>query len=256
MSARVMETLSHFAPEVEIYSIDEAFLVLTGLRLKDLEEYGRKIRKTIIQWTGIPVSVGISTSKTLAKVANHWAKRVPGFKGSLALMDEDRIAKALQKTPVGEVWGIGRQYEKFLIQNGINNAWQLRNANEKFVDHYMTVVGHKTVLELQGFSAIEMERSPVSQKEHRGLPLLWKAGGIPGGTGGSRLHLYHPGRGKTAGPGFRGGPDDGVSEHQPLQRRAPIQQFPPDGAFTSQRLYSGPHQDRSGAAQRAASARF
>ncbi|HOH79730.1 MAG TPA: Y-family DNA polymerase [Candidatus Cloacimonadota bacterium] len=164
MSARVMETLSHFAPEVEIYSIDEAFLVLTGLRLKDLEEYGRKIRKTVTQWTGIPVSVGISTSKTLAKVANHWAKRVPGFKGSLALMDEDRIAKALQKTPVGEVWGIGRQYEKFLIQNGINTAWQLRNANEKFVDHYMTVVGHKTVLELQGFSAIEIDEVPSPKK--------------------------------------------------------------------------------------------
>jgi len=164
MSSRVMETLSRFSPEVEVYSIDEAFLVLSGLRINDLEEFGRKIRKTVKQWTGIPVSVGISTSKTLAQVANHWAKRASGFRGSLALMDEDRITKALQKTPVGEVWGIGRQYEKFLKQNGIETALQLRNANEKFVDHYMTVVGHKTVLELQGFSAIDMDEAPSPKK--------------------------------------------------------------------------------------------
>jgi len=164
MSSRVMETLSRFSPEVEVYSIDEAFLVLSGLRINDLEEFGRKIRKTVKQWTGIPVSVGISTSKTLAKVANHWAKRASGFRGSLALMDEDRITKALQKTPVGEVWGIGRQYEKFLKQNGIETALQLRNANEKFVDHYMTVVGNKTVLELQGFSTIDMDEAPSPKK--------------------------------------------------------------------------------------------
>lgn len=164
MSNRVMDTLSRFSPDVEIYSIDEAFLNLKGFRMRDLEAYGQKIRKIVRQWTGIPVSVGISTSKTLAKVANYHAKRVPAFKGVLCLLDEERIRKALERTPVNDVWGIGRQYDKFLRQNGITNAWELRNASEKFVDHYMTVVGHKTVLELQGFSVLNLDEAPAAKK--------------------------------------------------------------------------------------------
>lgn len=164
MSARVMNALSDFSPQIEIYSIDEAFLVLDGLDIRDYEEFGRKIRRIVKKWTGIPVSVGISRSKTLAKIANYWAKRVPGFKGSLALLDEKRIAEALKRTPVGKIWGIGRQYEKFLIQNKIENAWQLRCADEKFIDHYLTSVGHKTVLELNGYNAIALEEAPQDKK--------------------------------------------------------------------------------------------
>jgi DNA polymerase V len=164
MSARVMEVLSKFSPDLEVYSIDEAFLGLTGFRVRDLEAYGKKIRETVKKWTGIPVSVGISTTKTLAKVANHYAKRITAFRNNLVLLDEERIEKALKQTPVGEIWGIGRQYEKFLKQNGIENAWQLRNAQEKFIDHYMTSVGHKTVLELQGFSCIDMDEAPEPKK--------------------------------------------------------------------------------------------
>ncbi|HRX76334.1 MAG TPA: protein umuC, partial [Candidatus Cloacimonadota bacterium] len=84
MSARVMNVLSMFSPDVEIYSIDEAFLNLSGLMIQDYEEWGRQLKRTVFRWTGIPVSVGISRSKTLAKCANHHAKRVLGFKGSLA----------------------------------------------------------------------------------------------------------------------------------------------------------------------------
>jgi len=164
MSARVMDTLSRFSPEIEIYSIDEAFLILTGFRVRNLEEYGAKIRNTVRKWTGIPVSVGVSRSKTLAKVANHFAKRVPAFGGVLVLLDDDRISKALQRLPVAEVWGIGRQYDKFLRQNGIENALQLRDAEDKFVDHYMTAVGHKTVLELRGYSAISLDEAPSPKK--------------------------------------------------------------------------------------------
>jgi DNA polymerase V len=164
MSRRVMDVLGKFTPDLEVYSIDEAFLGLNGFRIRDLAEYGRKIRRTATKWTGIPVSVGISRTKTLAKVANHYAKRYPGYKGCLVLLDDDRIEKALRQTPVAEIWGIGRQYEKFLKQNGIENAWQLRNAPDKFIDHYMTSVGHKTVLELQGFSCIDLDDAPPAKK--------------------------------------------------------------------------------------------
>lgn len=164
MSMRVMQTLEQFSPQMEVYSIDEAFLDLGGFPFVDLELYASQIRETVKKWTGIPVSVGIASSKTLAKLANHWAKRVPGFNGVLSLLDEHRLEKALKLTPVGEVWGIGRQYEKFLLQNGIVNAWQLRNADEKFIDHYMTKVGHKTVLELQGYHAISLEEAPQDKK--------------------------------------------------------------------------------------------
>ncbi|PKN74097.1 MAG: protein umuC [Candidatus Cloacimonetes bacterium HGW-Cloacimonetes-3] len=164
MSARVMDVLSMFSPDVEIYSIDEAFLGLTGFRTRNFEEFGRKIKSTVQQWTGIPVSVGISTTKTLAKIANHHAKKTPAFKGSLCLLDEDRIAKALERTPVGEIWGIGRQYDKFLRQQHIETALQLRDAEDKFVDHYMTSVGLKTVLELRGYSCVEMDEAPSAKK--------------------------------------------------------------------------------------------
>lgn len=164
MSRRVMDVLGKFSPELEIYSIDEAFLGLNGFRVRDLEAYGRKIRETVRKWTGIPVSVGISRSKTLAKVANHYAKRYSGYCGCLVMLDDERIQKALEKLPVSEIWGIGRQYDKFLRQNKIANAWQLRNAPEQFIDHYMTSVGHKTVLELQGFSCIDLDEAPAPKK--------------------------------------------------------------------------------------------
>jgi DNA polymerase V len=164
MSARVMDVLGRFAPEVEIYSIDEAFLNLTGIREKDWELWGKNLKRTVQRWTGIPVSVGIASSKTLAKVANHHAKKILSFKGSLSLLDAKRREEALRRLPVGEIWGIGRQYDKFLRQNKIENALQLRDADEKFINHYMTTVGHKTVLELRGYSCIDMDEAPATKK--------------------------------------------------------------------------------------------
>jgi DNA polymerase V len=164
MSQRVMNALDSFTEDLEIYSIDEAFLGLTDYRVGDLGGYGRKIRRTVMKWTGIPTSVGISKTKTLAKIANHYAKRVPAFKGVLVLLDDERIEKALKMTPVAEIWGIGRQYDRFLRQNGIENAWQLRNAPDKFIDHYLTSVGHKTVLELNGYACVELDDVPSPKK--------------------------------------------------------------------------------------------
>lgn len=164
MSSRVMEVLNQFSPEVEIYSIDEAFLKLNDLPISNLEEYGRQIMHIVKKYTGIPVSVGISRSKTLAKIANHYAKHFAGYQGSLALMEAEKIEKALKQTPVEEIWGIGRQYAKFLRQNKIETAWDLRNAPEDFILHYLTKVGYKTVLELQGYSCIDLEETPSPKK--------------------------------------------------------------------------------------------
>jgi DNA polymerase V len=164
MSARVMEVLGRFSPNVEIYSIDEAFLLLTGIREGDWESWGKNLKRTVYRWTGIPVSVGISRSKTLAKVANHHAKKIPAFGGSLSIMDDKRISEALKRLPVKDIWGIGRQYDKFLRQNKIENALQLRDTDEKFIDHYMTTVGRKTVLELRGYSCIDIDEAPGTKK--------------------------------------------------------------------------------------------
>jgi len=164
MSSRVMEVLAMFSPDIEIYSIDEAFLGFNGFKTRNLAEFGNKIKRTVFQWTGIPVSVGISKTKTLAKVANHFAKRYSAFKGSLCLLNDERIANALAKTPVSEVWGIGRQYDKFLRQNKIETALQLRDADDTFIDHYLTSTGLKTVLELRGYSCIDLDDAPISKK--------------------------------------------------------------------------------------------
>lgn len=164
MSVRVMEVLSRFTPALEEYSIDEAFLNLEGLVITDYEEWGRNLKRMVHRWTGIPVSVGISRSKTLAKIANHHAKRIAGFKGALALLEEKRIAAALSRIDVGDVWGVGTQYQKFLKQNGIHSALDLRDADAKFIDRYMTVMGYKTLLELRGYSCIELSEAPAAKK--------------------------------------------------------------------------------------------
>jgi DNA polymerase V len=164
MSRRVMATLEYMCPDIEIYSIDEAFLNLNGFRSRDLTAYCAEIRRIVRKWTGIPVSVGIASTKTLAKIANHIAKKYPGYNGVFNMYKHPKTDEILQSITVDKVWGIGRQYEKFLLQKGIRNARQLRDADEKFIDHYMTSVGHKTVLELKGYACIEMDEEPGPKK--------------------------------------------------------------------------------------------
>lgn len=161
MSARVMEVLRSFAPDsdVEIYSIDEAFLRLDGMPGSP-EEYGRRIKETVRKWTGIPVSVGIGRTKTLAKVAEHMAKNDPGSGGVVALLDEGAERAALEMTPCGEVWGIGGRYAAMLEANGIRTALELTRAPEPWVRKKMTVTGLRTVTELKGTSCLELEEMP------------------------------------------------------------------------------------------------
>ena len=164
MSNRVMNLLYNFRREVEIYSIDEAFLSLEP-RKKSLENLGFSIREKIYKWTGIPVSVGIAETKVLAKIANRRAKSVEmREKGVLNLYRSDKTELILKETLVEDLWGIGyRSYLK-LKANQILNAWQLREADHRFIRKLLTVVGARIMLELRGIKCLPLEQ--VSTKKH------------------------------------------------------------------------------------------
>lgn len=157
MSQRVMTILEQFTPSLEVYSIDEAFLSITGLAAEELESCAHKIRNTVRQWTGLPVTVGIGTSKTLAKVAAEIAKKGDGVCSLAANPNLDEI---LSKFDVADVWGIGPKYAAFLKRYGIHNAKQLRDAPEKWIKKNLTVMGLRTVRELKGFPCFSLEEVP------------------------------------------------------------------------------------------------
>ena len=119
ISRRVMSTLKRFSPSIEFYSIDEAFLDLTDLAIEDINQYIHELRKIILKWTGIPVSVGVASTKTLSKVANHVAKKNLLGTQSFASESEEYIDNVLKKFPVGDVWGVGRQLNKLYQKNNI-----------------------------------------------------------------------------------------------------------------------------------------
>ncbi|OQW99112.1 MAG: hypothetical protein BWK74_02950 [Desulfobacteraceae bacterium A6] len=167
MSQRVMETLSGFAEDIEIYSIDEAFLDLSGFRYKNLTDYGSSIRSAVKQWTGIPVSIGIAETKTLAKIANKTAKKSPDTKGVLDLTVSSRKESALAETKVSDIWGIGSSYSGFLEKIGIKNALQLRDADTLLINRIkrkMGVWGTRIIQELKGIPCYSVETSPQPKK--------------------------------------------------------------------------------------------
>ncbi|MBF0384580.1 MAG: Y-family DNA polymerase [Candidatus Omnitrophica bacterium] len=164
ISQRVMNTLSRFTPKLEIYSIDEAFLSLDGFAHYNLLEYAKEINRTVRRDTGIPVSVGIAATKTLAKVANRIAKKNPATNGVFCLTDEKFIDPLLENTGVGDIWGIGCAREKLLKSYGINNALQLKNASEDWIQKHLTIMGLKTVRELRGISCLPLEETSPPKK--------------------------------------------------------------------------------------------
>lgn len=157
MSRRVMQTLQRHAPEVEIYSIDEAFLNLAGLEHLGLDGYARQVRATVRQWTGIPVSIGIGPTKTLAKIANRIAKKSPEAAGVYELASDDQADPALARVEVGDVWGIGRQWATWLNAQGITTACDLKHADPKQLRKHMGVVGERITYELNGVSCLPLE---------------------------------------------------------------------------------------------------
>ncbi len=167
MSARVMNTLSSLVPRIEIYSIDEAFLDLEGFSIPKLEDTGTQIRSRVKQWTGIPVSVGIAPTKTLAKIANHIAKSrtKKGLgNGVCVLRSEAEISKALEKLPVSEIWGIGRNLTNKLQSYAIWTAGQLCQQSDAWIRKQLTITGLRTVLELRGEPCIELSEIPEAKK--------------------------------------------------------------------------------------------
>jgi DNA polymerase V len=163
MSQRVMSNLGQFTPEIEIYSIDEAFLNLKGLPV-DLEEYARTIRKTVLKNTGIPVSVGIGPTKVLAKAANYFAKKVPENNGTFILDSQAKIDQSLKKLAIDEVWGIGRQYASRLTAINVKTAWDFTQMTDPWVQKNMTIVGLRIKKELEGISCLEMELIAPAKK--------------------------------------------------------------------------------------------
>jgi DNA polymerase V len=163
LSQRVMHTLAQFTPEIEIYSIDEAFLNLTGITA-DWEGYARQIRQTVLQNTGMPVSAGLAPTKVLAKAANHYAKKVPGNQGILVLDGPAKIAAALQQFAIEEVWGVGRRYAALLNRMGVKTAADFIRLPDAWVRQKMTVVGLRVKKELEGISCLEMELIPPTKK--------------------------------------------------------------------------------------------
>lgn len=157
MSRRVIETLQHFSPEVEQYSIDEAFIGLHGFTHQNLPEYGQQIHSTVKQWTGIPVSVGIAPTKTLAKLAAYVVKRNPDMNGVLDLSTVSDLDAILAAIDVGEVWGIGRNLKAKLNALGITHVLHLRQADEAYMKKKFGILVLRTILELRGTACFPME---------------------------------------------------------------------------------------------------
>ncbi len=162
MSARVMHTISNLAAEIEIYSIDEAFLFAPYTT--DYEAYGRHIRALVRQHTGIPVSIGIAQTKTLAKIANKLAKKRPEYQGVFDITQHPQTDQLLASLPVQDVWGVGYRYGKMLVQNRIKTVRDLKYAPDAWVRKHMTILGLKTVLELRGIPCINLiDQVPAKQ---------------------------------------------------------------------------------------------
>jgi DNA polymerase V len=164
LSDRVMTTLSLFADQLEVYSIDEAFLDLTAFRHHNLTGYAHTIRNTVMQHTGIPVSIGIAPSKTLAKIANRLVKKTNKQLGVYCIDTMEKMQFALQQTPVKDIWGIGSQYAKLLTKHGFITAWDVSRAPEEWIRKNLSVVGQRMYNELKGIACISFEDMPPKKK--------------------------------------------------------------------------------------------
>ncbi len=167
MSNRVMTTLEEMSPRCERYSIDELFCDLTGIRnCRDLTEFGREIRATVLQRTHLTVGVGIAQTKTLAKLANHAAKRWQRQTGGVVdLSDVARQRKLMAVLPIEDVWGVGRRMTKKLESMGIKTVLQLADTDIGFIRKHFSVVLERTVRELRGQPCLELEEFPSVKQE-------------------------------------------------------------------------------------------
>ena len=164
MSNRVMTTISNFIPDVEIYSIDEAFLKFEGYENYDLFNYASKMRNTILKWTGIPTSVGIAPTKSLAKISNKIARKFPSQTKHVYILDTDyKRSKALNYFPLNDIWGIGRRLSKRLQNIGCKNASDFVNLPEQWVKSNLSIVELKIQQELKGISNLDLDSLKIKK---------------------------------------------------------------------------------------------
>jgi len=164
MSNRVMTTISNFIPDVEIYSIDEAFLKFEGYENYDLFSYASKMRNIILKWTGIPTSVGIAPTKSLAKISNKIARKFPSQTKHVYVLDTDyKRSKALNYFPLNDIWGIGRRLSKRLQNIGCKNASDFVNLPEQWVKSNLSIVELKIQQELKGISNLDLDSLKIKK---------------------------------------------------------------------------------------------
>lgn len=167
LSFRFMQTLESCAPRVMPYSIDEAFLDLTGIdNVVSFDEFGHQVKDLVKQWIGLPICVGIAPSPTLAKLANHAAKKYPATRGVVDLTDRERQRRLLNLVEAGDIWGIGSKLKKRLEKLGIKTGLQLADADPKWIRKHFSVVVERTVRELNGVPCHEdiLEVAPAKQQ--------------------------------------------------------------------------------------------
>ncbi len=164
LSARVMNVLEKLSPHLEIYSIDEAFADMRGFNNFDLYRHGLEIRQTVLQWTGIPVSIGFGNTKTLSKIANRVAKKSSKSKGVFVFESQKQIDSVLKKIEIGDVWGIGRKWSASLKHSGIHSAYDLAQADGTWIRRKYSVVLQRTARELNGNNCISVEDLPEKKQ--------------------------------------------------------------------------------------------
>lgn len=164
-SQRVVQMLRSYSPDIEVYSVDESFLEISSLSIKDFTEWGRGLSAQIFKWIGIPVSVGIAPTKTLAKAAADFAKKNPDQQGAYSIMDDEvKRINLLKWLPVSDVWGIGRRTAPKLNDRGIKNAYHLTQVNLAWARSQLSIRGVKTVIELRGEACHQLEDNNDDQK--------------------------------------------------------------------------------------------
>ena len=174
MSRRVMSVIRRHVPEMEQYSIDECFIVLP--EIEDYQAFGSRLSQIVEQWTGIPVSVGLAPTKTLAKLASRFAKKHKGYRGCCLIDTQEKRRKALELTNLRDVWGIGRKSAAKLEQMGLHTAWQFARSGQKQIRKLMGVAGEETWRELNGESVLGLTmptpRKSIQSTRSFNRPLL------------------------------------------------------------------------------------
>ncbi len=164
MSERVMSIIRSYTSRIEVYSIDEIFVDFSDFKYQDINFLGNKIRKEVMQSTGIPVCVGIAPTKVLAKMANRYAKKKKKNIGVHCANTEKLIRQMMEETAVKDIWGIGAQYAGLLSEKGFYTAADLLTAPDEWIRKHMSVVGQRLVTELKGISCIKWEATPPAKK--------------------------------------------------------------------------------------------